>query len=75
MSANAAQPPPRRGRGRASVDLVMEDLRERKAMGKKKYGVAHQHDNGRDHLIDAYQEILDAAVYLRAEIEKRKRKR
>lgn len=31
-------------------------------------------DNGRDHLVDAYQEALDLAVYLRAEIEKRKKR-
>jgi hypothetical protein len=65
-------PPPKKGKARPTVDLVLTDLRERKAMGIRKYGVAHQHDNGRDHLLDAYEEALDLAVYLRAELERRK---
>lgn len=48
-------------------------MKERDEFGAKKYGIGHQHDNKRDHLIDAYQEALDLALYLRAEIEERKR--
>ena len=52
-------------------DLVAADLAGRKALGISKYGVALQAGNGRDHLRDAYEEALDLACYLRAEIESR----
>ncbi len=67
-----ANPPPQVGVAPHTVDLVQADFTARKAFGLAKYGVAHQHDNGRDHLQDLYEELLDAAVYVRAEIEKRK---
>lgn len=73
MNVNGPQSPPTPGVAPHTVDLVQADLAGRKAMGIAKYGVAHQADNGRDHLVDAYQEALDLAVYLRGEIEKRKR--
>jgi hypothetical protein len=72
MSLNEEQKPPEKGAARATWDLVIDDMKERDSFGESKYGVRHQHDNGRDHLADAYQEALDLAVYLRAEIEKRK---
>jgi len=50
----------------------MDDMLARDVEGRRKYGVAHQHDNGRDHLVDAYQEALDLCCYLRAELERRK---
>ena len=40
-------------------------------MGIKRYGTPLQPHNGRDALIDTYQEILDSAVYLRQAIEER----
>lgn len=49
-------------------------MRERDGIGEKKYGVRHQHDNGRDHAVDAYQESLDQTLYLRAEIERQKQR-
>ena len=52
--------------------LVIADLEDRLVFGLEKYGTLLQHDNGRDHLVDAYQEVLDLAVYLRNEIEARK---
>ena len=67
-------PPPKKGRARHTVDLVMLDLSLRKKAGEKKYGMAHQHDNGRNHLLDAYEEAMDLCVYLRAEIERRNSK-
>lgn len=45
--------------------LVIRDMTERDADGKRKYGVGLQPHNGRDALVDAYQEALDLAVYLR----------
>jgi hypothetical protein len=54
-------------------DLVIDDMRERDLLGRAKYGTPLQPHNGRQSLIDAYQEALDQVVYLRTEIEERKR--
>ena len=50
---------------------VCDDIAARQQLGIKKYGctVAESPD---DMLTHAYQEALDLAVYLKAEIEKRK---
>lgn len=60
------------GSGVPTHDLVSSDFSKRRAFGISKYGVDHQHDNGRDHLLDLYEELMDAVIYARAEIEKRK---
>ena len=73
MSLNEKQPDPKSTSGVAVWELVIQDMMERDKFGEAKYGVRIQADNGRDHLIDAYQEALDLCVYLRAEIEKRYR--
>lgn len=49
--------------------LVIEDLLERKAFGEAKYGTILQAFNGRDALMDAYQEVLDLVVYLKQHAE------
>lgn len=54
---------------RSSHDLVIEDMERRKGFGLVKYGTLLQHDSGRNHLLDAYEEVLDLAVYLRSQIE------
>lgn len=59
------------GTGPAIFDLIMKDIEERKATGIKTYGEALRAFNGRDPLIDAYQEALDLAVYLRQELYER----
>ena len=46
-------------------DLVVTDLGARKEMGIKKYGTPLQPFNGRKALKDAYEEVLDLALYLR----------
>jgi len=46
-------------------DLVREDLRRRKEYGTRKYGTPLQAFNGRNPLLDAYEEVLDLAVYLK----------
>jgi hypothetical protein len=56
---------------RAIWDLVIEDMRDRDHTGRAKYGVPLQAGNGRDALVDAYQEALDLCVYLRQAIEER----
>ena len=64
------QPAPKKG----ETDiwpLVQEDLRERVKLGLTRYGVVLQTNNGRDALIDAYEEALDLVMYLRQLIEER----
>lgn len=52
-------------------DLVMDDFSARDREGRRKYGTPLQPHNGRDALVDAYQEALDLAVYLRQAIYER----
>jgi hypothetical protein len=66
------QPPPRPASGRPIWDLVIEDMRDRDLLGRARYRTPLQAGNGRDPLVDAYQEALDLAVYLRQEIEERR---
>lgn len=70
-SCNDPEPQPTPADGVAIWDLVIKDMQERDRAGEAKYGTRLQADNGRDPLIDAYQEALDLAVYLRQEIERR----
>lgn len=44
---------------------VQEDLARRAEHGARKYGTALQPFNGRNALLDAYEEVLDLAVYLK----------
>lgn len=55
--------------GPSMHDLVAEDMMARKAHGLRKYNSLLQAFNGRSALQDAYEEILDLAVYLRQAIE------
>ena len=52
--------------------LVMQDMESRRLFGIARYGVPVQVGNGRDPLVDLYQELLDACVYIRQEIEQRR---
>ncbi len=65
------QPPPLPSQGRPIWELVVEDMQERDRIGRRRYGMPLQAHNGRDALVDAYQEALDLAVYLRQAIEER----
>jgi hypothetical protein len=49
--------------------MVIADLEARREFGRKKYGDELRVDNGRDALVDAYQEALDLCIYLRQRIE------
>lgn len=80
-SLNQPEPPPKAITGPKIWDLVIEDIsymhdsgvnqlmiaeaRERDAQGEKKYGVALRAFDGRDSMIDAYQEVMDLVVYLK----------
>lgn len=70
--ANTPQPAPIPNDQPSIWQLVMEDMRAREKHGVEKYKTVLQINDGRDHLIDAYQELLDLVVYLRQEIEQRK---
>lgn len=75
MSANTPEPAPLLNDLPPVWPLVVEDMVGRDKMGREKYGRPLQPLNGRDQLVDAYQEVLDLAVYLRAEIEERRLRR
>lgn len=51
--------------------LVVDDIIERDEKGRQQYGTSLQPENGRDPLIDAYQEALDLVMYLRQELYER----
>lgn len=51
--------------------LVLVDMRERDALGRARYGTPLTAGNGRDHLVDAYQELLDGCAYLMTELVER----
>lgn len=65
------QPQPVQNNRSAIWELVIDDMWDRDRTGREKYGTPLQAFNGRDALIDAYQEALDLAVYLRQAIEER----
>ena len=70
-SLNEPQPPSIKNDEPCIWDLVLSDMAERDAMGEQKHGKRLQPHNGRDCLIDAYQEALDLVVYLRQAIYER----
>lgn len=49
----------------AIQDLVLRDIEARKQVGLDRYGTLLKAHNGRDMLLDAYEESLDLCVYLR----------
>lgn len=53
------------GHGPDIALLVQGDIEARAKIGEKTYGQRLKPHNGRDALIDAYQELLDGAMYLR----------
>jgi len=71
MSLNTHQPDPEKGQVPV-WQLVIKDMKERDSFGEQRYGTKLMTNNGRDALVDAYQEALDLCVYLRQVIEERK---
>jgi len=65
------QPPPIPSDRPAVWALVIADMQDRDHIGRERYGTPLQPHNGRDALVDAYQEALDLAVYLRQAIAER----
>jgi hypothetical protein len=66
---NKPEPMPTPNSHPAVWDLVIADMQERDRIGAEKYNTRLQPHNGRDFLVDAYQESLDLSVYLRGKIE------
>ncbi len=67
INAALNEPSPKKG----NVDiwpLVLEDIKSRVKVGESKYGTVLQSENGRDALMDAYQEAIDLVLYLRQAI-------
>jgi len=65
------EPMPVKNAGPCVQDLVIRDIEARKAVGFERYGTLLQPFNGRDALMDAYQEALDLCQYLRQALEER----
>jgi hypothetical protein len=65
---NKSEPKPVHNGNTPIWELVINDMKARDEMGTKKYGSPPQGFNGRNALVDAYQEVLDLAVYLRQRI-------
>lgn len=64
MDASKREPMPKKGKI-PILPLVIKDLQNRGKVGFRKYKTPLQSFNGRDALIDAYQEALDLCMYLR----------
>lgn len=65
------QPAPTTNGRTAIWDQVIADMQARDKLGRERYGTPLQAFNGRDALVDAYQEALDLSVYLRQAIAER----
>ena len=63
-AATAKQAAPS-GQGNPILGMVLADLTNRALEGKEKYGEPLKAHNGRNALWDLYQELLDAAMYIR----------
>ncbi|WP_192379313.1 FAD-dependent thymidylate synthase [Rhodococcus rhodochrous] len=63
------QPAPVPNDAPSAHDLVIADVEQRKQFGLAKYGSLLQPGNTRKSVQDAYEEILDAACYLRTKLE------
>lgn len=68
LAATVVEPPPQPNSNQPVWDAVIADMRARDGFGRAKYGTPLQAGNGRDALVDAYQEALDLVVYLKQAI-------
>jgi len=64
--SNPAIPEPMpQGEGRVILPDVIKDMVDRSDAGKTKYGTRLRINNGRNALMDAYQEAIDLVFYLK----------
>ena len=64
VAADTPEPMPT-GEGERVIDRGVLDLKARDIVGKIKYGTSLKTNNGRNSLMDAYQESLDMCMYLK----------
>jgi hypothetical protein len=57
--------------GKTPVINLVNDMAERHEIGIKRYGVSLTSGNGRNSMVDAYQELLDFVVYVRTWLDER----
>lgn len=62
------QPAPKPNDTQPIHEQVIEDIKRRAEIGKQNYGTYLQVNNGRDPLLDAYEEAQDLALYLKQAI-------
>lgn len=62
------QPTPKPNNTQPIHEQVIEDIKRRAEVGKQNYGTYLQANNGRDPLLDAYEEAQDLALYLKQAI-------
>lgn len=62
------QPKPKPNNAQPIHEQVIEDIKRRAEVGKQNYGTYLQANNGRDSLVDAYEEAQDLALYLKQAI-------
>lgn len=67
-SSAIKQEPMPKGSGVPIQDLVIEDIKLRKEFCIKKYGEPLLANNGRNTLVDIYQELLDAVIYIKLKL-------
>lgn len=73
---DSTQPAPAPGVTSQSVtDAVITDMQARRDYGRGKYGVELMTNNGRDALVEIYQELLDATMYVKQLLMERDAKR
>lgn len=65
--AHEREPEPKKGKENV-LPNVIKDLKLREEVGIKRYGTPLQTHNGRNSLMDAYQEALDLAMYLKQKL-------
>lgn len=69
FNRNAAKEQPQpSGDGKPVIQEVIQDILAREQKGIQTYGTTLKTNNGRDSLLDAYQEVLDLAIYLKQKI-------
>lgn len=65
MGVTDGQPDPIKNERAAIWPMVIKDMQERDKFGREKYGTPLQPLNGRNPLVDSYEEILDLCVYMK----------
>lgn len=71
IDASAEQIKPK-GIGDEIAALVIQDIESRAQLGERMYGERLRAFNGRNSLLDAYQEALDQCMYLRQTLEEQR---